>query len=86
MSHLGRPDGKRVPKDSLKPVVGVLEELAGRKVLFLDDCVGEAVEKACQEADGGQIVLLENLRYHPEEEGSGIDEKGEKVSFLNIYL
>jgi len=45
MSHLGRPDGQRIEKDSLLPCVSVLEELLGKKVIFLKDCIGEEVEK-----------------------------------------
>ena len=71
MSHLGRPDGQRIAKFSLQPVAVELEKLLGRPVRFLPDCVGPAVEAAC--APGalrpGDVVLLENLRFHLEEEG-----------------
>ena len=71
MSHLGRPDGQKIAKFSLRPVATELEKLLGRPVTFLDDCVGPAVETAC--APGrlapGSVVLLENLRFHIEEEG-----------------
>ena len=71
MSHLGRPDGQRVAKFSLRPVATELQRLLGRPVTFLDDCVGPAVEAAC--APGalapGSLVLLENVRFHLEEEG-----------------
>jgi phosphoglycerate kinase len=71
MSHLGRPDGQRIAKFSLRPIAAELEKLLGRPVRFLDDCVGPAVEAAC--APGalkpGDVVLLENLRFHLEEEG-----------------
>lgn len=80
MSHLGRPDGKRQDKYSLKPVVAELEkELGGKKVTFTDDCVGKAAEDAVNNAKEGEVVLLENLRFHPEEEGSSKNEQGEKV-------
>jgi phosphoglycerate kinase len=79
MSHLGRPDGKRVDKYSLKPVAAELEKLLGRSVIFLDDCVGEEVEGAVGKASGGQVILLENLRFHAEEEGSYKDKDGKKV-------
>lgn len=78
MSHLGRPDGKPVPKYSLKPVAEELERLLSRPVTFLDDCVGEAVEAACANPPAGSIILLENLRFHPEEEGSFKAEDGSK--------
>ena len=69
MSHLGRPDGQRIAKFSLKPVAVELEKLLGRPVTFLDDCVGPAVESACAHLAPGAVVLLENLRFHIEEEG-----------------
>ncbi|CAF1159415.1 unnamed protein product [Rotaria sordida] len=79
MSHLGRPDGKRVEKDSLKPVADELQKLLGKDVKFLNDCVGEEVERAAQEANNGQVLLLENLRFHLEEEGSVKDKQGNKT-------
>ena len=69
MSHLGRPDGQKIAKFSLKPVAAELEKLLGKPVQFLDDCVGPAVEAACAKLKPGQVVLLENLRFHLEEEG-----------------
>jgi len=70
MSHLGRPDGKKVDKFSLKPVAAELEKLLSKKVTFLDDCVGKEVKDAVDGASGGELFLLENLRFHVEEEGS----------------
>lgn len=78
MSHLGRPDGSRQDKFSLKPVVPALEDLIKKKVQFLDDCVGTSVESTCQAADNQKIILLENLRFHMAEEGKGIV-NGQKV-------
>jgi phosphoglycerate kinase len=71
MSHLGRPDGQKNEKFSLKPVAEELEKLLGRKVTFLDDCVGPAIEQAVAPGKHkpGDVVLLENLRFHIEEEG-----------------
>jgi phosphoglycerate kinase len=69
MSHLGRPDGQRAAKYSLKPIAKELENLLGRPVTFLDDCVGPAVEAACAAPAAGSVILLENLRFHIEEEG-----------------
>lgn len=69
MSHLGRPDGKADLKFSLKPVATALEELLKRPVTFLTDCVGPEVEAACAKLAPGSVVLLENLRFHIEEEG-----------------
>jgi phosphoglycerate kinase len=79
MSHLGRPDGKRVEKHSLKPVAAKLGELLGRPVTFLTDCVGPEVEKACAALKPGEVVLLENLRFHIEEEGKVKLEDGTSV-------
>jgi phosphoglycerate kinase len=67
MSHLGRPKGQRVPEMSLKPCVAVLSELLGQAVAFADDCIGNAVEDAVNKLTVGDLVLLENLRYYPEE-------------------
>jgi phosphoglycerate kinase len=78
MSHLGRPDGKRTEKYSLKPVVPELEKLLDRKVTFADDCVGPEVEQVVNGAKNGQVILLENLRFHAEEEGSSKDAEGNK--------
>src|ERR1700759_8673 len=61
MSHLGRPDGQKNPKYSLKPVVPELEKLLGKSVIFTDDCVGPEVEETVNKASGGQVILLENL-------------------------
>ncbi|KAG5456563.1 MAG: phosphoglycerate kinase 1, partial [Olpidium bornovanus] len=80
MSHLGRPDGKRVEKYSLKPVAEELSKLIGKPVVFLNDCVGAEVEEKCAAASNGEIILLENLRFHVEEEGSVKTEDGKKVS------
>lgn len=79
MSHLGRPDGRRQEKFSLAPVAAELEKLLGKKITFLNDCVGAEVEAACADPASGSVILLENLRFHPEEEGSSKDESGKKV-------
>ncbi|CAO1617084.1 unnamed protein product [Parajaminaea phylloscopi] len=79
MSHLGRPDGKPVSKYSLKPVTAKVSELLGKDVKFLPDCVGQETEQAVANASNGQVFLLENLRFHIEEEGKGTNEQGEKV-------
>jgi phosphoglycerate kinase len=79
MSHLGRPDGLRDESQSLKIAVPVLEEKLGRKVQFLNDCVGEEVENVCKNLKPGDVVLLENLRFHVEEEGEGKDAQGKKI-------
>jgi phosphoglycerate kinase len=71
MSHLGRPDGQVKPKDSLAPVAARLEEVLKTKVLFLKDCVGKEIEDSVASHNSGDVILLENLRFHAEEEGSG---------------
>jgi phosphoglycerate kinase len=80
MSHLGRPDGVRKAEESLKPVAVELEKLLKRPVQFLDDCVGPAVEQACATLTPGGVILLENLRFHIEEEGKVKREDGSKVT------
>jgi phosphoglycerate kinase len=79
MSHLGRPDGKRNLKYSLRIVVPELERQLGQPVIFTEDCIGKEVEETVNNASGGQVILLENLRFHSEEEGSYKDEQGKKV-------
>ena len=79
MSHLGRPDGKRIEKFSLKPVADALAKLLGQPVQFLNDCVGAEVEAACAKAKPGDVILLENLRFHIEEEGKVKLEDGSKL-------
>jgi len=76
MSHMGRPDGRPNTKDSLAPVAKKLEELLGKPVTFLDECIGEKVEAACADPAPGSVILLENLRFHVEEEGKGVDAEG----------
>ncbi|KAG9047614.1 phosphoglycerate kinase [Tulasnella sp. UAMH 9824] len=79
MSHLGRPDGKVVEKYSLKPVAEQVSKQLGREVKFVPECVGPDVEKAVNEAPEGTVILLENLRFHIEEEGSTKDKEGNKI-------
>jgi phosphoglycerate kinase len=71
MSHLGRPEG-RMEKYSLKPVLPVLEKYLGMKVLFADDCLGESAVKMSAALKPGEVLLLENVRFYPEEEGKPI--------------
>ncbi len=67
-SHLGRPKGKPDPRYSLAPVAKRLQRLLGKEVTFSEDCVGPAVESMVAKMKPGDVVLLENLRFHPEEE------------------
>ena len=68
LSHFGRPDGKRVPEMSLKPLVEPLSKALGKPVAFADDCVGPLAEEAVRTLKPGEVLLLENLRFHKEEE------------------
>ena len=79
-SHLGRPDGQASEKLSLRPVALKLSELLGKPVQFLSDCVGADVEAACAALQPGGVILLENLRFHIEEEGKVKLEDGTKKS------
>ncbi|KAF9795359.1 hypothetical protein SFRURICE_004731 [Spodoptera frugiperda] len=79
MSHLGRPDGQANLKYTLKPVAEELKKLLNKDVTFLPDCVGAEVEAACADPTPGSVILLENLRFHIEEEGKGIDASGAKA-------
>merc|ERR1712039_669587 len=78
-SHLGRPDGCVVEKYSLAPVAKILEEKLGKPVTFCKDCVGAEVEATCADPAAGSVILLENLRFHVEEEGKGVDADGNKL-------
>jgi len=78
MSHLGRPNGNKNDKFTLKPVADKLGELMNKPVTFLSDCVGEEVETACADPETGSIFVLENMRFYAEEEGKGVNAEGEK--------
>jgi phosphoglycerate kinase len=78
-SHLGRPNGQKTPKYTLKPVADKLQELLGKPVKFLDDCVGPDIESACASIKPGDVVLLENVRFHIEEEGKAKDAEGNSI-------
>ncbi|GLV36648.1 Phosphoglycerate kinase [Carabus blaptoides fortunei] len=79
MSHLGRPDGTKNMKYTLRPIADELTKLLNRDITFLADCVGPEVEKACVDPAPGSVILLENLRFHVEEEGKGVDASGQKI-------
>lgn len=79
MSHLGRPDGKVVKKYSLEPVATELSSIIKRPVEFVPECVGPEVEQKVNAAPDGTLILLENLRFHIEEEGSSKDKEGKKT-------
>jgi len=87
MSHLGRPKGKRVPEYSLQPVaLHLMQLLKDTKVQYIHDCVGEDVEKAVQKLDAGDVLLLENLRYHKEETENDPDFAKQLASLGDIYV
>src|SRR5436305_2773531 len=85
-AHLGRPKGKREPSMSLRPVAIKLADLLGRNVAFIDDCIGEKVEKTVGVLQPGDVLLLENVRYYNEEEANDpqFAEKLAKVAELYV--
>ena len=87
-SHLGRPKGKPAPEFSLKPVAARLSEIMGREVVFAEDCVGDAAARAVIKVHngGGGIVLLENLRFHPEEEKNDSGFASQLASLGDVYI
>lgn len=85
MSHLGRPDGKPVAKYSLKPVAVRLRELLGVDVLFLGDCVGDSIKPDIDKSKE-RVVLLENLRYHAEEEANDANFSKQLASLADIFV
>ena len=85
-SHLGRPEGKVNPKMSLAPVAHRLTELLHRKVIFAPDCVGDEVKKMVQALNTGDILFLENTRFHPEEKRNDPDFAKELASFADLYV
>jgi len=85
MSHLGRPDGKVVAKYSLAPVAKRLQELLGEPVKFLNDCVGENIKKEIG-ASQERVILLENLRFHAEEEANDADFAKQLASLADVFV
>ena len=79
MSHLGRPNGQKVGKYTLEPVAAELEKLLGKPVKFVAECSGPGAEDVCSKLQPGDVVLLENLRFHIEEEGKAKNEDGSSV-------
>ena len=86
MSHLGRPDGQRIAKFSLKPVAVELGKLLGKPVAFAEDCVGPVAEKAAAALVPGDVLLLENLRFHAEEEANDSAFSKQLASLAEIYV
>lgn len=87
MSHFGRPKGQKNPEHSLKPVVPALEKaLGGRPVTFAEDCIGPVAEEAVKALEPGKFLLLENLRFYPDEEKNGEDFAGKLAALGDIYV
>lgn len=85
-SHLGRPKGKPNPEYSLKPVAERLSQLIARPVVFADDCIGEPARRAIAQAGDGGVVLLENLRFHPEEEKNDASFAAALAALADVYV
>lgn len=85
-SHLGRPKGKPNPKMSLKPAADRLAKLLGRPVAFAADCVGSEAEKAAAALKDGEVLLLENLRFHPEEEKNDAGFARQLAALAEVYV
>jgi phosphoglycerate kinase len=85
-SHLGRPKGRPMPELSLRPVAGRLAELLGRPVVMAEDCVGAPARRAVEEAGAGGVVLLENLRFHAEEERNDDEFARALAALADVYV
>lgn len=85
-AHLGRPKGKREATMSLAPVAEKLAEMTGRKVAFVDDCIGEKVERAAAALKAGDILVLENVRYYNEEEANDPTFAEKLAKVADVYV
>jgi phosphoglycerate kinase len=85
-SHLGRPQGKRDPRYSLAPLAKRLQRLLSKEVLFASDCVGSQVESLVAKMKDGDVLLLENLRYHPGEEKNDEEFARALASLADVYI
>ncbi len=86
MAHLGRPKGEVKPALSLAPVAKHLGKLLGKKILFATDCVGDAAQAAAAKLKSGHILVLENLRFHKEEEKNDMDFAEKLASLADLYV
>jgi phosphoglycerate kinase len=86
ISHLGRPKGEPNPKYSLKPVADYLNEKLGYNVKFVSNCIGEEVQKVVDGAIPGEVILLENLRFHKEEESNSVEFAKELRKLADVYV
>jgi phosphoglycerate kinase len=85
-SHLGRPKGGPEAKYSLKPVADYLGQMMGKKVLFAEDCIGPLAEAAAKNLKPGDVLLLENTRFHPEEEKNDPEMARKLASLADVYV
>src|SRR3954467_15195886 len=86
MSHLGRPKGGPEPKYSLKPAASRLTELLGKHVAFASDCIGPEVEQMAGALKNGDVLLLENLRFHKEEEKNDPNFAKQLAKLGDVYI
>ncbi len=85
-AHLGRPKGQVNPKYSLKPIVAALSQLLNVPVAFADDCVGPKAQEAVAKMNAGDVLLLENLRFHPEEEANDAAFAKQLASLADVFV
>src|SRR5512146_829943 len=85
-SHLGRPKGGPDPKYSLKPVAEHLSTLLGKPVAFAEDCIGPVAEAAAKALKPGEVLVLENTRFHPEEEKNDLKMAEQLASLADLYV
>ena len=86
ISHLGRPKGERKPELSLRPVAAYLETLLERPVVFAEDCIGPAAESAAAALQPGEVLLLENTRFHPEEKKNDPQMARQLAALADLYV
>lgn len=86
ISHLGRPEGKKDPNFSLEIMVTALEEILSKKVVFVDDCVGEKVEQALENLQSDEILLLENVRFYAGDEQNDLEFSKELAVNFEIFV
>jgi len=85
-SHLGRPKGKRAPEFSLEPAAARLSDLLAQDIILPDDCIGDAAKKVVSDLRPGHVVMLENLRFHPEEEANDEAFARELATLCDVYV
>ena len=85
-SHLGRPKGKKDPRLSLAPVWRRLQRLLGKEIIFVSDCIGDEIEGAISRMKNGDVLLLENLRFHPGEEANDDSFAKALADTIDVYI